>query len=64
VVWTNQGPTSVANCVMVCKVCHRLIHHGGWDVRLVEGIPEFDPPPWIDPQRRPRRRPPPIPTAA
>jgi Domain of unknown function (DUF222) len=29
-------------------------------VHLVHGLPEFYPPPWIDPDRRPRRRPPPV----
>jgi len=33
------------------KVCHRLVHHAGWDVRLVSGLAEFVPPAWIDPQR-------------
>jgi hypothetical protein len=33
----------------VCRACHRLIHHAGWDVKLVDGRPEFYPPPWIDP---------------
>ena len=46
--WCDQGPTCVDNCVMLCKACHRLIHHAGWDVRLVNGLPEFYPPPWID----------------
>jgi Domain of unknown function (DUF222)/HNH endonuclease len=58
--WCDQGPTCVSNCVMLCKACHRLIHNAGWDVRLVDGLPEFYPPPWVDPQRRPRRRPPPL----
>jgi Domain of unknown function (DUF222)/HNH endonuclease len=62
--WSNQGPTSVDNCVQLCRACHRLIHHAGWDVRLVEGRPEFYPPPWIDPERRARRRPSPTLTPA
>lgn len=57
--WEHGGPTRVDNCVMLCRACHRLVHHAGWDVRLVDGVPEFYPPPWIDPQRRARRRPPP-----
>ena len=56
--WERGGETSLTNCVMVCRACHRLIHHAGWDVRLPDGLPEFYPPPWIDPQRRARRRPP------
>jgi hypothetical protein len=62
--WEHSGETSLANTTMVCRACHRLVHHAGWDVRLVEGRPEFTPPSWIDPQRRPRRRPPPVPEAA
>ncbi|MFC5948854.1 hypothetical protein ACFQH9_11255 [Pseudonocardia lutea] len=36
---------------------HRQIHTTDWAVRLRDGLPEFIPPPWIDPERRPRRRP-------
>jgi hypothetical protein len=57
--WELEGETKLANLVMLCRACHRLIHHAGWAVQLVEGRPEFYPPPWIDPLRRPRRRPPP-----
>ncbi|WP_300010811.1 HNH endonuclease signature motif containing protein, partial [Pseudonocardia sp.] len=52
--WEHGGPTRVDNCVMICRACHRLVHHAGWDVALVGGRPEFYPPPWIDPRRRPR----------
>jgi HNH endonuclease/Domain of unknown function (DUF222) len=55
--WENGGPTSLANCCMLCRSCHRLVHHGGWDVHLREGVPEFYPPTWIDPSRSPRGRP-------
>jgi len=55
--WENGGATAVDNCVMLCRACHRLIHHAGWDVRISNGIPEFRPPPWIDPEQRPRQRP-------
>src|SRR6185312_14248177 len=58
--WEHGGETKLANLVMVCRVCHRLVHHAGWEVRLVGGLAEFVPPAWIDPLRRPRRRPPPL----
>jgi Domain of unknown function (DUF222)/HNH endonuclease len=55
--WQNGGETALTNCVLLCKACHRLVHHAGWSVRLRDGRPEFRPPSWIDPQRRPRGRP-------
>ncbi|HEY0812916.1 MAG TPA: DUF222 domain-containing protein [Pseudonocardia sp.] len=62
--WEHGGPTALGNLVLLCRACHRLVHHAGWDVVLVSGAPEFYPPTWVDPQRRPRRRPPPLPVAA
>jgi hypothetical protein len=55
--WEHGGATAIDNCVMLCKACHRMIHHGGWTVRITNGLPEFRPPAWLDPHRRPRRRP-------
>jgi hypothetical protein len=55
--WEIGGETELGNCVMLCKTCHRLIHHTEWIVRLRDGLPEFIPPAWIDPDRYPRRRP-------
>jgi hypothetical protein len=55
--WLDGGPTSLENGVMVCRFHHTLLHEpGGWQVRLGrDGLPEFVPPPWIDPDRRPLR---------
>jgi hypothetical protein len=55
--WEIGGETKLSNCVMLCKTCHRLVHHSEWIVRLRDGLPEFIPPAWIDPDRLPRRRP-------
>ncbi|MEV1296060.1 DUF222 domain-containing protein [Pseudonocardia sp. NPDC049635] len=56
--WELGGPTDLDNLVMLCRVHHRLVHHTGWEIHLGErGRPEFVPPGWIDPQRRPRRKP-------
>lgn len=62
--WQDGGPTAVHNCVMLCRVHHRLIHRSAWVVRIRDGLPEFVPPAWVDPQRRARRRPLPHPTVA
>ncbi|WP_344017039.1 HNH endonuclease signature motif containing protein [Pseudonocardia xinjiangensis] len=53
----DGGDTALHNCVMLCRACHRLQHHSEWEVRIRDGLPELIPPAWIDPQRRPRRRP-------
>ena len=56
--WQHGGPTALPNLVLLCRACHRLIHHAGWTVQMVGGRAEFTPPAWIDPDRRPRRGPP------
>lgn len=54
--WTDNGPTSLDNSVLLCGHHHRLIHVGEWAVRLAaDGMPEFIPPGWLDPEQRPRR---------
>jgi hypothetical protein len=54
--WTAGGTTAPGNGVLLCGHHHRLIHHSHWTVRIAaDGQPEFTPPAYIDPQRRPRR---------
>lgn len=58
--WEELGEHKIDNLVMLCRRHHRLIHHPGWTVRIRDGLPEFVPPVWIDPDRRPRRQPAPM----
>ncbi|MFC7545790.1 DUF222 domain-containing protein [Plantactinospora sp. GCM10030261] len=52
--WADGGATNLDNGVLLCGHHHRAVHDDGWQVRPVPGgHPEFVPPPWIDPQRRP-----------
>ncbi|MGC5289264.1 DUF222 domain-containing protein [Micromonospora sp. DT231] len=54
--WTNGGPTSLANAVLLCGYHHRHLHHSDWTVELGnDGHPQFTPPAWLDPERLPRR---------
>lgn len=53
--WADGGPTEVGNMVLLCRMHHGVIHRSEWEVRVREGIPEFIPPAYIDPQRTPRR---------
>lgn len=55
--WLDGGGTDINNGVLVCTIHHHLLHEpDGWRVRLgKDGLPEFIPPPWIDPHQRPQR---------
>ena len=52
--WANHGITATSNLVLLCDRHHVVVHHQGWTVRIAEnGLPEFTPPPWIDPDQVP-----------
>ena len=54
--WAAGGPTSLANGVLLCRHHHRLVEQGDWQVGLgADGVPEFRPPPWADPDQTPLR---------
>ncbi|MGI8691631.1 MAG: HNH endonuclease signature motif containing protein [Geodermatophilaceae bacterium] len=54
--WAVGGTTGLDNGVLLCGHHHSVVHGDNWAVRLAaDGIPEFIPPAWIDPQRTPRR---------
>jgi hypothetical protein len=53
--WHEGGETRQSNLVLLCGRHHRLIHNSEWEVAIVHGYPEFVPPEYIDPERRPRR---------
>ena len=54
--WEHGGDTTLANLAMLCRVHHRQIHSTEWICRIRDGLPEFIPPPWVDPQQQPRRK--------
>jgi 5-methylcytosine-specific restriction protein A len=54
--WEHGGETKLSNLVMLCRRHHRQIHSTEWVVRIRDGLPEFIPPKWLDPEQRPRRR--------
>ncbi|HEX8869738.1 MAG TPA: DUF222 domain-containing protein [Lentzea sp.] len=53
--WADGGATSVDNAVLLCRHHHTLIHQSEWEVKMLQGIPTFYAPPWLDALRKPRR---------
>ncbi|HZE65619.1 MAG TPA: HNH endonuclease signature motif containing protein, partial [Sporichthyaceae bacterium] len=53
--WIPHGPTDIDNLALACFNHHDFAHQG-WQVHMgPDGHPEVIPPPWADPQQRPRR---------
>jgi hypothetical protein len=40
---------------LLCSHHHDTVHHDGWDIKMISGMPWFIPPPWIDADRTPRQ---------
>jgi hypothetical protein len=55
IAWIDGGPTDLSNLCLVCSFHHREFERRGWQVVMNAGLPEWIPPPWLDPDRRPRR---------
>jgi len=53
--WQHGGETRLDNLVLLCRHHHTLIHRSEWEIRMVDGFPNFYPPAFMDPQRRPLR---------
>ncbi len=52
--WGAGGPTCLDNLTLLCRHHHQVIHHGHWQIDMIDGLPWFTPPAWIDPERQPR----------
>lgn len=54
--WADGGTTALDNLVLLCTYHHTTVHHRGWNVRIAtDRLPEFIPPPWVDPDQTPTR---------
>ncbi|MGI8528852.1 MAG: DUF222 domain-containing protein [Geodermatophilaceae bacterium] len=54
--WADGGPTSPGNGVLLCGHHHTVVHRDHWTIQTAaDGIPEFTPPPSIDPIGTPQR---------
>ena len=52
--WADGGPTSLCNLVLLCVHHHDRVHRDGWTITMIDGLPWFIPPAWLDPAQRPR----------
>lgn len=55
IAWADGGLTDLDNLTLVCGYHHREFDRAGWNCQLVDGLPQWIPPAWIDPTRTPRR---------
>ncbi|MET0866067.1 MAG: DUF222 domain-containing protein [Nakamurella sp.] len=54
--WLQHGESSYHNSCLLCRYHHTVVHQGDWKIVFAaDGIPEFIPPPWVDPDQKPRR---------
>lgn len=53
--WQTGGPTDLTNMTLVCGHHHRQFERQGWDCVMIDSVPHWRPPAWIDPDRIPRR---------
>ncbi|WP_255182684.1 HNH endonuclease signature motif containing protein [Rhodococcus sp. WWJCD1] len=52
--WEDGGVTDLNNLALVCGECHRLVHHGDWQMIMGDdGHPYAIPPESVDPKRQP-----------
>jgi hypothetical protein len=53
--WSEGGDTALCNLCLLCGYHHDVVHHDGWDITMINAMPWFIPPAWIDPDRKPRQ---------
>jgi hypothetical protein len=53
--WIDGGPTDLDNMTLLCRYHHTHFLRKGWMCRInADGVPEWIPPRWIDPEQRPQ----------
>lgn len=53
--WADGGATDSSTMALVCTRHHRLVHHSGWDITILDGAVRWIPPAILDPERKPLR---------
>ncbi len=53
--WIDGGTTDLDNLTLVCGFHHREFTKRGWNCQMINALPHWIPPAFIDPDRTPRR---------
>ena len=53
--WADGGTTDLDNLTLLCGRHHRDFAAAGWTCRMIDGLPAWIPPDWVDRTRTPRR---------
>ncbi len=53
--WAVGGSTDISQMVLLCGYQHDHHRQAGWECQMIDGVPHWIPPAWIDPDRTPRR---------
>jgi uncharacterized protein DUF222 len=53
--WADGGPTSLCNTALLCVHHHDRVHRDGWTITMIDDLPWFIPPAWLDAHQRPRQ---------
>jgi hypothetical protein len=53
--WTDGGPTDLHNMCLLCRFHHREFDKRGWHAVMINNVPHWLPPAFIDPDRKPTR---------
>ncbi len=53
--WVDGGLTDLDNLTLLCGYHHHNFAGRGWTCLMIDGLPAWIPPKWVDPQQRPLR---------
>jgi hypothetical protein len=51
----DGGLTDLSNLTLLCSYHHHQFARRGWTCQMIDDLPAWIPPVWIDPERRPLR---------
>jgi hypothetical protein len=55
IAWADGGLTNLDNLTLLCRPHHRRFQAEGWRCHMKDQLPWWTPPPWIDPEQKPRQ---------